>query len=180
MNIARHYLDGVQIRMTRTTEQPAAPPTPDTNSRFCMSGFTLLELMIVIAIVGTLTAIVVPVVTAYTSNVRSNAAIEDLRMIQGEIIVFQVGYGRLPKDLSEMNLDKIKDPWGNPYQYNNLSLVPKGKWRKDKFLVPINSGFDLWSMGPDGRSVPPLTAKHSRDDIIRANDGRYFGKAAAY
>jgi general secretion pathway protein G len=52
--------------------------------------------------------------------------------------------------------------------------------RKDRFLVPINSDFDLYSMGKDGESVPPLTAQKSRDDIIRANDGAYIGPAYAF
>ena len=52
--------------------------------------------------------------------------------------------------------------------------------RKDKFLVPINSDFDLYSMGKDGESVPPLTSKKRRDDIIRANDGQYIGLAEGY
>lgn len=37
-----------------------------------------------------------------------------------------------------------------------------------------------YSMGPDGRSVAPLTAKASRDDIVRANTGRCIGLAADY
>jgi general secretion pathway protein G len=55
-----------------------------------------------------------------------------------------------------------------------------GKVRKDRFLVPINSTYDLYSMGADGRSVGPLTAAMSRDDIIRANDGAYVGLAEGY
>jgi general secretion pathway protein G len=52
--------------------------------------------------------------------------------------------------------------------------------RKDRFLVPINTYYDLYSMGPDGQSQPPLTARVSRDDVIRANDGQYFGPAEAF
>ena len=52
--------------------------------------------------------------------------------------------------------------------------------RKDRFLVPINTNFDLYSMGPDGKSVPPLTAQASQDDIIWASDGEYIGPAAQY
>ncbi|HNS56268.1 MAG TPA: hypothetical protein PKO34_04360, partial [Smithellaceae bacterium] len=55
-----------------------------------------------------------------------------------------------------------------------------GSARKDRFLVPVNSDFDLYSMGPDGVSTLALTAKNSRDDIIRANDGAYIGTAAGY
>ena len=52
--------------------------------------------------------------------------------------------------------------------------------RKDRFLVPVNSTFDLYSMGPDGESVPPFTAAKSRDDIVRANDGGYVGRASGF
>lgn len=55
-----------------------------------------------------------------------------------------------------------------------------GMARKDRFLVPINSTYDLYSMGADGRSALPLTAQHSHDDIIRANDGTYIGLAELY
>jgi general secretion pathway protein G len=44
----------------------------------------------------------------------------------------------------------------------------------------LNSDYDLYSMGEDGESVPPLTAKQSRDDIIRANNGGFIGLAADY
>ena len=52
--------------------------------------------------------------------------------------------------------------------------------RKDKNLVPVNTDYDLYSMGEDGRSVGPFTAKASRDDIVRANDGGFVGLAADY
>ena len=55
-----------------------------------------------------------------------------------------------------------------------------GHARKDRFLVPINSDFDLYSMGKDGQSVSPLTAQKSHDDIIRANDGGYYGLASNF
>lgn len=35
-------------------------------------------------------------------------------------------------------------------------------------------------MGADGASVSPLTAKSSRDDIVRANNGRFVGLASTY
>ena len=66
------------------------------------------------------------------------------------------------------------DPWGNTYQYLNIEDADtkgKGTLPKDKNLLPINSDFDLFSNGPDDQSVAPLTAKASRDDIVRVNDG---------
>jgi general secretion pathway protein G len=55
-----------------------------------------------------------------------------------------------------------------------------GKKRKDRNLVPLNSDYDLYSQGPDGNSVSPLTAAASQDDIIRANNGGFVGKAEDY
>ena len=77
-----------------------------------------------------------------------------------------------------MNL--LLDPWGNSYQYLNLNGAPIGQVRKDQALVPINSDYDLYSMGPDGSSVAPLTAAMSRDDIVRGNDGSFIGVAEDY
>jgi len=74
----------------------------------------------------------------------------------------------------------MTDPWGNPYQYLRVTGSNRGALRKDRFLVPINSDFDLYSMGPDGETVLALTAKAARDDIIRANDGGYVGVAEGY
>ena len=75
----------------------------------------------------------------------------------------------------------MKDPWGTPYQYiSHDDKKGKGKWRKDHNIVPINSDFDLWSNGKDGQSSAPLTAKHSRDDILRASNGRFIGLASDF
>ena len=74
------------------------------------------------------------------------------------------------------------DPWGRPYVYNKFPpgrRVPPGA-RRDRFLVPINSTFDLYSMGKDGRSNPPLQGGPSRDDIVRGNDGGFIGLATKF
>jgi general secretion pathway protein G len=47
-------------------------------------------------------------------------------------------------------------------------------------MHPLNTDYDLCSMGPDGKTNAPLTAKASHDDIIRANDGQYIGVAANF
>jgi len=52
-----------------------------------------------------------------------------------------------------------------------------GDARKDRFLVPINSDFDLYSVGPDGKTQAPLSNPDSLDDVIRAADGGFYGLA---
>ena len=143
-------------------------------------GFTIIELMITMAIMAILAALASLLIAGYLERAKIVRAIADIHTIQNDITSFQIAEDRLPVNLSEVDWDLHLDPWGHPYQYTNFDTAPKGKWRKDKFLVPINSAFDLWSMGPDGTSVPPLTAKTSKDDIIRANDGAFIGKASLY
>jgi general secretion pathway protein G len=106
--------------------------------------------------------------------------IADIKNISTVIQDFEHATGRPPDSLADVGMAGLVDLWGNPYQYLRLSGAPPGPARKDKFLVPINTTYDLYSMGPDGKSSPPLTAQDSRDDIIRANDGGYIGRASEY
>ncbi|MGI9262323.1 MAG: prepilin-type cleavage/methylation domain-containing protein, partial [Woeseiaceae bacterium] len=75
-----------------------------------------------------------------------------------------------------------KDPWGNDYQYLNIRAAGPGKgaFRKDGNLNPLNTDFDLYSMGADAASAGPLSAKNSRDDIVRANNGAFIGLGEDY
>lgn len=148
--------------------------------RRALRGFTLLELVFAVAITGILAALAIPAFRGYQDKARATHAIVVMKSIEQELGAYLASAGVLPDDLADVGMDTLRDPWGNPYQYTNLATSPPGKARKDKFLVPINSDFDLWSMGPDGRSVAPLTARASRDDIIRANDGSFYGLASAY
>jgi general secretion pathway protein G len=93
---------------------------------------------------------------------------------------FELTTGNLPNSLTDIGMDGMQDPWGNPYVYANHGSIPPGLRRKDGSLVPINSDYDLYSKGEDGLSSPPLTANNSRDDIVRARNGEFFGKASEY
>lgn len=145
-------------------------------------GLTLIELLIAIAIIGTLAAVAIPTYIGYTENAKVQSAITDIKTISLVIEKFKSdGDGMsVPVSLAAVNYANYLDPWGNPYQYLNIQMAGKGQCRKDRFIVPINTDYDLYSMGKDGKSQPPLTAKDSRDDIIRANDGAYIGPAQGY
>jgi general secretion pathway protein G len=144
-------------------------------------GFTLIEVLIVIAIIATLAAIAIPAYSNYIQRAKIARCIEEVRMLDSEIAAYHEKNDKLPDNLNDLGRGNILDPWGNPYQFLNFANVKgKGKMRKDRNLVPINAHFDLYSMGKDGKSQPPLTAKVSHDDIIRANNGSFIGIASGY
>ncbi len=147
-------------------------------------GWTLVELLLVVAIVATLAGIAIPAYNNYIDKARNTRAITDIRMMEQKITDFQVENGTLPDTLNQVGLADRLDPWGNPYQYLRIEGKKKsevaGEWRKDRFLVPLNSDYDLYSMGKNGKSKSPLTAKQSRDDIVRANNGAFVGLGSEY
>lgn len=144
-------------------------------------GFTLIELLIAMTIVITLAALAIPAFMQALENARVARAVGDIRALQTEFAQHELFNGKLPDALADVGRGDLLDPWYNPYQYLNFSNTKgKGAMRKDRFLVPINSRYDLYSMGKDGQSKPPLTAPMSWDDIVRANDGAFVGLARQY
>lgn len=141
----------------------------------------MVELLIVIALILTIAAIAVPNLLSAINRAKIARTVADVHAIGNAVLGYQASYGQCPDILALVGYGGRVDPWGNPYQYLSFANTNgKGAMRKDRFLVPINSYFDLYSMGADGASVSPLTAKASKDDIIWANDGSFVGLASDY
>ncbi len=217
-------------------------------------GFSLIELMLAVAIVGVLAALAVPNYMEFIEKARVARAISELHSLAKDIKGFALAVGTYPNSLADVGRSTMLDPWGSPYQYyrincgtvedtlnlaklklrrkNSPGIIPahhsfsansewgvvwtienrphqgyrhlvaaggnggggsnggsneggssngincgQGGARKDRHLHPISSDFDIYSMGKDGDSVKPLTAKKSHDDVIRASDGGYYGLA---
>lgn len=147
------------------------------------SGFTLIEIIVAMAILGALAAIGIPQFSTYRENARRAQAYADIRNIDLAVRKYKAENGDWPTDLTALNMTDIPtDPWGGAYVYLKIEGVPSatGSARKDQFLVPLNSDFDVYSKGSNGTSVPPISTPQSQDDVLRANDGRYVGLASSY
>jgi general secretion pathway protein G len=144
--------------------------------------FTLIEVMICIALIGTLSTIAIPQFISYREKALTARATDEIRSIETAIMYFVTKTDHYPDSLAEVSSIVTLDPWGTPYQYTRIDggSAPKGKLRKDHFMVPVNTDFDLYSMGKDKKSQSPFTAKDSRDDIVRCNNGGYVGLASEY
>jgi len=125
--------------------------------RYCLvpgpKGFTLIELMIVVVILGLLATIIMPKILGRPEQARRVKAKADIRNIQSALALFKTDTGRFPttsEGLHALVLDPgIKnyshdaylervptDPWGNPYIYISPGLH--------------SSEYDLESFGKDG------------------------------
>ena len=142
-------------------------------------GVTLLELMVVAAAVVMLSAFAIPAFNGYVERSRTSRAIGDIGSISLQLYRWQLNTRSFPASLADAGI-VATDPWGRAYAYTRVEGTPQNQLRKDHNLHPINTDFDLYSLGPDGNSQKPLTAGPSRDDIIRANNGAYIGVAANY
>jgi general secretion pathway protein G len=125
-----------------------------------MRGFTLIEIMVVITILGILAALIVPRVVGRTDDARIAAARQDIASIMQALKLYRLDNGRYPT--TEQGLQALmtkpsaepvpnnwkqggylersnipRDPWGNPYQYLNPGL--RGE-------------IDVFSFGADGQS----------------------------
>lgn len=158
-----------------------APESPRNQCNGRCRGLTLIELLLALVVIATLSTVAVATYSSYMLQAKDSQAEADLMAIEGRIALYQTTNNELPTSLAQVGEGQLLDPWGHLYQYLDFTGVKgTGQMRKDRNLVPINSDYDLYSLGPDGASVPPLVAPVSQDDVIRANNGGFIGVASDY
>jgi len=149
----------------------------------CGKGFTLIELILVIAIIATILAVGIPLYSNLLLKARNVQAVKDIAIAGRKLDDYLIDNGSLPETLDEV-YPNLKDSWGRPYEYLVILGVPvslvQGLWRKDQFQVPLNTDFDLYSKGKDGKTGASLNDSKSYDDIVRANNGDYIGLGSKY
>ena len=119
------------------------------------AGFTLIELMVVLVIIGVLAALIVPNVLDRTDDARATAARTDVHNIMQALKLYKLDNLRFPTAEQGLQalvarpsaapapsnwrpyLEKLpNDPWGNPYQYINPG---------------VQGEVDVMSFGADGK-----------------------------
>lgn len=143
-------------------------------------GFTLIELLIAVAILGVLASIAIVAYRGYIDSANIASARKQITAMSLVIDDYHQEHNSYPTSLADVGLNTLKDPWGYPYRYLNIATGNTGQVRKDHNLVPLNTDYDLYSVGKDGQTSAPLTASASRDDVVRANNGGYVGLASNY
>jgi len=118
-------------------------------------GFTLVEIMVVVVILGILAATVIPQFITSTQDAKISAAKTDIANMENAVERFYINMDRVPSSEEGLKvladapsgeekkwrgpyIKEVKsDPWGRPYQYRAPGV--RGKNR-----------FDIWSLGADG------------------------------
>ncbi len=160
----------------------------------------MIELLIVVAIIGLLVGFGIPLYSTQVYRAKVARAITDIYTMQKSITNYLTDRGELPDSLEDVEWDHLTDPWGNKYQYFKIDSAEeegnggqgkgkgKGKGKGGKGndemrtheTQSLNSDYDLYSMGKDGKSEPSITAEESLDDVVRANNGSYIDLASDY
>lgn len=129
--------------------------TKKTRGQSRIGGFTLIEIMVVVVILGILAATIIPQFMGTTSDAKISAAKSNIAELESALERFQIHMDRHPtteeglKALVEAPSGDDKkwrgpyvkmvrpDPWNNPYQYRNPGIHHP-------------TSFDVWSRGADG------------------------------
>ena len=146
-------------------------------------GFGLVELMVTLVIAALLVSLAVPAYDVFAQRAKVSGAIGDIGKLSLAIEHYRLNNNdRIPLSLAELGVAVPLDPWGRSYQFLNIPAAGPGKGalRKDGKLNPLNTDFDLYSLGKDGESAGPLSAEESRDDVVRANNGSFIGLGEDY
>lgn len=121
------------------------------------TGFTLIEIMVVMVILGLLVAVVAPNVLDKGEKARRDVAKTQLRNIANALDMYKLDNFSYPS--TEQGLEAlVTKPAGSPEPKNwnksgYLPSVPKDPWKNEyQYVSPGSQGpFDLYSLGPDGR-----------------------------
>lgn len=122
-----------------------------TQTRYCRRGFTLVELMIVVAIIGVLATLVITRYAGKTDQAKAAVARGQLQQLETAIIEFQAHCGRIPSSLEEL-VNKPGDAanWQDG-GYLKGSKVPKDPWGRDYVYRGEGSKYEIVCLAADGR-----------------------------
>jgi general secretion pathway protein G len=118
-------------------------------------GFTLVELLVVLAILGLLAGLVGPQVMKFLGSSKTKTAALQIEDLAATLDLYRLEIGRYP-NTSEGLGALVTDPgnapnWNGPYL--KKGAVPKDPWGNDyEYRAPGQNGpYDIWSLGADGQ-----------------------------
>jgi general secretion pathway protein G len=103
------------------------------------AGFSLIEIMVVVVILGLLASAVVLTVDSYMDKARANRARSDIATIVSAVELYKMDHSGTPprtdQGLAVLTLKNRNDPWGRPYEYRSPAL---------------SEPYEVFTLGADG------------------------------
>ncbi|MBP7274648.1 MAG: type II secretion system major pseudopilin GspG [Kiritimatiellae bacterium] len=117
------------------------------------AGFTLVEILLVVAIIGILAAIAVNQFGGMSEEARVTATAAQIESISTAVEVFELHMGKYPSSLQDLlTAPGSSTRWKGPYLKKGM---PKDQWDQEYLFTSPGQhnrrGFDLSSIGPDGQ-----------------------------
>jgi general secretion pathway protein G len=128
--------------------------SPPTRS---LRGFTLLEMLVVLVIIGLLVGLVGPRLFGRVETSKVQAAEAQVKLLRGAVETYRLDVGSLPAGnegldaLAKAPNDSVRQRWKGPYLDDAIPLDPWGN--KYQYAVPGADGrpYALYSLGADGK-----------------------------
>jgi general secretion pathway protein G len=135
-------------------------------------GFTVLELLIVVAVIGVVAAIALPNVVSAIQRARQSRTMADMRTIGGALVLYEQDYVDYPIETSLASAENL-----HPYLYPYLGdFRATDAWRRPYWYVSSGHIYTLVSHGLDGNEDLPYTngPTHRFEEDIVMSEGIFI------
>ncbi len=113
------------------------------------SGFTLIEVLLVVVIIGILAAVAIPRLGGRVQQAEIARARSDIAAISSALRLYELDMGRYPDNLNAL----VNNPGGTRWQgpYLEAGAVPQDPWGREYIYQRTDNHYRLRSLGPDGQ-----------------------------
>lgn len=141
--------------------RPAAPTRRPASRRRRRGGFTLVEMLVVLAIIGLISALVGPRVLSQLTDSRERAAQLQIEAFSSALDIFFIDVGRYPLEAEGLGA-LVQRPgslasWSGPYLRGDK--VPLDPWGRDYRYASDGRNFRITTAGPDGSGAGALAGR---------------------
>lgn len=138
-------------------------------------GFTILEILVVIAMLGILSSILLPQITKQLDKTKKGRAMIEIKTMKNALDLYCAENNKYPTQKKDINslmkehgvlggkygTSNADDPWGNPY-----------------YISTSESSYFIWSKGSDDKTITDdIFTDHSKTDVVVNTDKTEFSTA---